>query len=144
MLEHGAPGFYELVHAVRLAALDAAATQGVPLVVTTFCYSEPEDLPLLEQFEALMARHGGELLPVFLRCPEEEAIRRVGNADRRQRGKIATEEGWHRFRKNWNLQPVPRGTCVTLDTEIPPDAVAREIVRRFALDQVDEGASSRT
>ena len=35
VLEHGAPGFYELVHAVRLAALDAAATQGIPLVVTT-------------------------------------------------------------------------------------------------------------
>jgi hypothetical protein len=41
LFDFGAPGFWELVHEVRLAALDAAARHGVPLVVAPFCYSEP-------------------------------------------------------------------------------------------------------
>jgi hypothetical protein len=36
IFEFGAPGFWELVHQIRLAALEAAAQHGVPLVVITF------------------------------------------------------------------------------------------------------------
>src|SRR5450631_1426131 len=68
MFDFGAPGFWELVHGVRYSALDAAGEYGVPLVVMTFCYAEPDDLPQFEKFEEIMRRHGGELLPVFLYC----------------------------------------------------------------------------
>src|SRR5450755_811170 len=78
----GAPGFWELVQVVQLSALDAAAEHGVPLIATTYCYSEPEDLAIFEQFEGILKRHSGELLPVFLYCSEEEAARRVASADR--------------------------------------------------------------
>jgi hypothetical protein len=60
MFEFGAPGFWELVHSVRCSALDAAAAHGVSLVVTTFCYAEPDDRPQFENFEEIMQRHGGE------------------------------------------------------------------------------------
>src|SRR5450755_1753822 len=80
IFDFGAPGFWELVHSVRCAALDAAAEQGVALVVTTFCYAEPEDRTQYEDFEAIVRRHSGELLPVFLHCSRDEAVRRVGNA----------------------------------------------------------------
>ena len=43
VFDFGAPGFWQLVHDVRHSALDAAAEHGVPLLVTTFCYTEPED-----------------------------------------------------------------------------------------------------
>lgn len=66
IFEFGAPGFWELVHQIRLAALEAAAQHGVPLVVITFCYSDPTDLPQFEEFERLVLGAGGELLPVFL------------------------------------------------------------------------------
>jgi len=58
LFEFGAPGFWELVHQVRNAALDTAAVNSVALVVTTFCYVEPDDLPLFETFEQIMQRHG--------------------------------------------------------------------------------------
>jgi len=59
LFEFGAPGFWELVHQVRSAALDTAAANGVALVVTTFCYVEPDGLPLFETFEQILQRHGG-------------------------------------------------------------------------------------
>src|SRR3954467_7399452 len=82
LFDFGAPGFWELVHDVRYLALDAAAGHGVALVVMTFCFVEPDDLPQFRKFEEILHRHGGELLPVYLHCSREEALRRVGNPDR--------------------------------------------------------------
>ena len=92
VFDFGAPGFWELVHSVRCATFDAAAEHGAGLVVTTFCYAAPDDRPLYEDFEAIMQRRGGELLPVFLHCSREEAARRVGNPDRVERGKLTSAE----------------------------------------------------
>src|SRR6202011_538958 len=74
VLDFGAPGFWELVQIVRSSVLEAAAERGVPLVVATCCYADPEDRPAFEQFEAILQRHGGEMLPVFLRCSKKEII----------------------------------------------------------------------
>jgi hypothetical protein len=135
IFDFGAPGFWELVHSVRCAALDAAAEHGVALVVTTFCYAEPDDRPQYEDFEAIMQRRGGELLPVFLHCSREEAVRRVGNSDRVERRKLTSAEALIRDLDRYNLSPVPRADCLKLDTGArPAEATAREIVRHFGLE----------
>ena len=56
IFDFGAPGFWELVHSVRCSAFDAAAEHGVSLVVTTFCYAEPDDRPQYDDFEAIMSQ----------------------------------------------------------------------------------------
>jgi hypothetical protein len=43
VFDFGAPGFSKLVHDVRFLVLNAAGSQGVPLLVTTYCYADPED-----------------------------------------------------------------------------------------------------
>lgn len=43
VFDFGAPGFWELIERLRLVALEAAASNGVPLAVMTCCYSEPQD-----------------------------------------------------------------------------------------------------
>ena len=135
LFEFGAPGFWELVHSVRYAALEAAGEQDVPLVVTTFCYVEPLDLPQFEKFEEIMRRHGGELLPVFLHCSREELVRRVGNPDRVERRKMTSAESLIGDLDIYKFTPVPRPGCLELDTEMrPAEATAREIVRHFGLD----------
>lgn len=119
---------------VRLAVVEAAAERRVPLVVATYCYAEPHDRADLEAFEAVLARHGGELLPVFLHCGAEEAARRVGNADRIARRKLSSPEALAGFCARWSISPVPRPNCLVLDTSAgSPDATAREIARHFAL-----------
>ncbi len=135
IFDFGAPGFWELVHDVRLSALDAAAEHGVPLLVTTFCYAEPEDREQFGRIEEIVQRHGGELLPVFLHCSREEALRRVGNPDRVERRKLTSGEHLIRELDRYDLTAVPRPDCLTLDTSInPADATARKIVQHFGLD----------
>jgi hypothetical protein len=134
VFDYAAPGFWELVHTVRLSVLNAAAEHGARLVVMTYCYADPDDLPAFEQFEAIVQRNGGELLPVFLRCPREELVRRVGNADRAERGKITSEAGLTKFLARYNIVPVPRTCCFVLDSGTrPADATAQEIIRHFRL-----------
>jgi len=134
IFDFGAPGFWELVHSVRYAAFDAAAEHGVPLVVTTFCYAEPDDRAQFENFEEIMQRRGGELLPVFLHCSREEAARRVGNADRVERRKMASRESLIKYLDDYKFSPVPRADCLMLDTEVnPAEATAQEIISRFGL-----------
>jgi hypothetical protein len=135
VFEFGAPGFWELVHSVRYETFDKAAEHGVPLVVTTFCYAEPEDRAQFEKFEEIMQRHGGELLPVFVRCSREEAARRVGNPDRVERRKLTSEASLTKELDTYKFVAVPRPDCLMLDTEVrPAAATAQEIIRHFGLD----------
>src|SRR3954470_6258619 len=130
----GAPGFSELVHDVRCSAIDAAAKHGVPLLVTTFCYAEPEDREQFRQIEEIVQRHGGKLLPVFLHCSREEALRRVGNPDRVERRKITSGEYLIRELDRYDLTAVPRPDCLKLDTGAnPAEVTAQEIVGHFRL-----------
>jgi hypothetical protein len=135
VLDFGAPGFWQLVHTVRCSAIDAAAEHGVALVVTTFCYVEPDDLPQYQDFEEIMRLRSGEFLPVFLSCSREEAARRVGNPDRLERRKMTSRESLIRELDNRNFSSVPRSDCLRLDTEVrSADLTAQEIVRHFGLD----------
>jgi hypothetical protein len=131
IFDFGAPGFWELVHRVRCAAFDAAAEHGTALVVTTFCYAEPDDRPQFEAFEEIMQRHGGELLPVFLHCSRE---RRVDNPDRVERRKMTSEASLNKYLDDYKFSPVPRPDCLMLDTEVrPSEATAQEIISHFGL-----------
>jgi hypothetical protein len=134
IFDFGAPGFWELVHTVRYSAMDAAAEHGVALVVTTFCYVEPDDRVQFEKFEEIMRRHGGELLPVFLHCSREEAARWVGNPDRVERRKMTSAESLNRYLDDCIFSLVPRPDCLKLDTEVmSAEATAQEIISHFGL-----------
>jgi hypothetical protein len=135
IFEFGAPGFWALVHDVRLSAIDAAAEHGVPLLVTTFCYAEPEDREQFRQIEAIVQRHGGKLLPVFLHCSREEALRRIGNPDRVERRKLTSAEQLIRDLDRYDLTAVPRPDCLRLDTGVnAAEVTAQKVVRHFGLD----------
>ncbi len=135
IFDFGAPGFWELVHDVRRSAMNAAAEHRVPLLVTTFCYAEPEDREQFGQIEAIVQRDGGELLPVFLHCSREEALRRVGNPDRVERRKLTSGEHLIRDLDRYDLTAVPRPDCLRLDTGVnAADVTAQKIVRHFGLD----------
>ena len=134
IFDFGAPGFWELVHDVRRSAMNAAAEHRVPLLVTTFCYAEPEDWEQFGQIEAIVQRDGGELLPVFLHCSREEALRRVGNPDRAARRKLTSGEQLIRDLDRYDLTAVPRPDCLRLDTGVnPADVTAQKIIEHFGL-----------
>jgi hypothetical protein len=134
VFDFDAPGFWELVHSLRCSTFEAAAAHGAGLVVTTICYVAPDDRALYEDTEAIMQRHGGEFLPVFLHCSHEEAARRVGNPDRVERRKLTSAEILLRDFDRYDFAPVPRADCLRLNTEArPAEATAREIIGHFGL-----------
>jgi hypothetical protein len=134
VFDFGAPGFWELVQAVRMSVLGAAAERSIPLMVMTFVYVDPHDLATFEQFEATVQRHGGELLPVFLQCSTEEIVRRIGNSDRVARRKMASEQSVRDFVARHQICAVPRAGCLVLNSEAnDPEANAQSIIRHFNL-----------
>ncbi len=133
VFDFGAPGFWELVQRVRALVLDAAAEGSVSLLITTFVYVEPDDLVTLELFEAIMARHGGQLLAVLLQCSTAEIIRRSNNADRVARRKMISPQSLRDFMAQHQVRPVPRPTLV-LDSEAnAAEANAQRIIDDFGL-----------
>ena len=134
MFDFGAPGFWELVQTIRLSVLDAALEQGLPLLVMTFVYVHPSDLPTFEQFEATVERRRGTLLAVHLACPTGEIVRRVGTPDRAARRKMTSETAVRQFLDQHDVSPVPRPNCLMLDSEVnSAETNALAIIRHFAL-----------
>jgi hypothetical protein len=135
VFDFGAPGFWELVHAARLSVFEAAAARDVPLVVTTYCYAEPDDRLAFEQIADIVEGRGGEVLPVFLRCSNDEIARRLGNADRSSRGKITSQRGLDEFLRRFQMCPLPRRDCLEIDTGTDSaERIGRQIIRHFSLD----------
>jgi hypothetical protein len=134
IFDFGAPGFWELVQTVRMSVLDAAARERVPLVVMTFVYVDPDDTVTFEQFEASVQRHGAQLLSVFLQCSTDEIVRRIGNADRVARKKMASAQSARDFMARHRICAVPRPTCLLLDSEAnDADTNANCIIGHFGI-----------
>jgi hypothetical protein len=133
VFDFGAPEFWELVHEVRCSVIEAAAKQKIPLLVGTYCYSE-SDRPALEEFDAIVQQHVGELLPVYLHCNREEVILRLNNPDRARRGKITSAKTLDEFSSKFEPAPAPRQNCLTLDSgTVSADEMAKTIVCHFGL-----------
>ena len=136
IFDFGGPGFWELVQTTRVSVLEAAAKQKIPLMIMTYCYSSPEDLIDFEQFCEAVERRKGEVCPVFLTCSEEEALRRVGNEDRKTRGKITTENGLKKFNSSHRFGPVPRESCIQIDSENSTvNSMSDQIITHFSLNE---------
>ena len=143
VVDFGAAGFWDLVQAVRMSVLGAAAAGNVPLLVTTFVYVEPHDLATFEQFEATVHQHGGQLLPVFLHCSTAEIVRRISNDDRVARKKMASEPSVRDFMARHRVCAVPRPTCLELDSATnTAEANAAQIVRHFHLSAQSSGTGN--
>jgi hypothetical protein len=134
VFEFGAPGFWELVQATRVLVLEAASERNLPLLVMTFVYADPIDLPTFEQFESVVRRGDGEVLPVFLQCSVDEIVRRVGNNDRATKNKMTSRKGARDFMDRYRIAPVPRPNCLVLNSETRSAEVnAQEIIRHYGL-----------
>jgi hypothetical protein len=134
VFDFGAPGFDDLAYAARLAVVEAATKQNVPLVIMTYCYAEPGDRPQFERFQSIVEQGGGQTLAVFLSCDRAELLRRAGNPDRLERRKLASPAGLNQYLDRYNFSPVPSPDCLQLDSATQPaDGTTTVIIRHFAL-----------
>lgn len=128
------PGFWDLVHDLRVTTLRGAARADVPRLITTAAYSHPEDAPLVEDYERAIQQYGGVLEPVYLYCSEDTLMSRVSAPERLQRGKIATPETLKTYLDSNNFVAIPRDNCLSLSTEdMDPTETAAAIARHFQM-----------
>ena len=111
------PGFWDLVHDIRVTTIRGAAKAGVPRLITTSAYSHPEDAPLLQDYHRAIEAYGGFIKPVYLSCTEETRMTRVSAQSRRERGKITTPQTLKSYLDRNNFVAIPGETCLNLSTE---------------------------
>ena len=115
LFDFGAPGFWELVmHQISGARRRGRTRRSACGHDLLLCRAGRP--PQFQKLEEIVQRHGGELLPVFLHCSREEALRRVGNPDRVERRKMASAEALNKYLDDYKFTAVPRAGCLTLDT----------------------------
>ena len=128
------PGFWDLVHDLRVTTLRGAATANVPRLITTAAYSHPADAPLLQDYDRAIERYGGVLEPIYLFCSEETLMARVSAPERAQKGKIASPEGLKKYLDRNAFVAIPRENCLSLSTETTaPRQTALTIAKHFQI-----------
>ena len=134
LFEFGTPAFWQLVHKLRLLALEAIAAEPDACVVFTNCYSSPEDDARVLAIERVVTSQGGEFIPVYLACDVEELMRRISLPARIKMDKLATKDGLQAFLQRWNCVALDRPHCIEINTEgRSANDCADEISRRIGL-----------
>lgn len=129
-----APGFWDLVHDLRVTTLRGVARAGIERLITTSAYSHPDDAPLVQDYQDAIGVYGGQIDPVYLACSEEVLMARVSSPERVLRGKITTPAGLQSYLAENNIAALPHKDCLHLSTEkATPLQTAADIARHFEL-----------
>lgn len=130
----GAPGFWDLVHQLRLTTFAAAARANLDALIVTSAYAAPQDDPLVDDYERTVSVYGGSLLPVYLHCSDETRMARVTGADRRARGKMASKDDLRAYLDRNDFVAISRANCLTFSTEhVPAEENAKAIATTLNL-----------
>ena len=139
ILDFAQPGFWDLVHDLRVTTLKGAAKAKVPRLITTAAYSDPIDAPLLRDYDIAIEAYGGVIEPVHLQCSEETLMTRVSASERAERGKIASPKTLKNYLDRNNFVAIPRDNCLSLSTEdTSPKETAVAIARHFQVPMTSE------
>ncbi len=135
----GTMPFARLVELIRVETVAEAARENVDLIFT-FCFAKGLDEEIVARVEQTAKENGAEVLYVLLTCSADELRRRVVSEDRSRFQKANTVEMMERFLTDYDLNsPIPYSDTLVLDnTELPPEAVAAQIVNHFVLDILND------
>ena len=135
VFDFGTPTFFRLVDQMRLDIFEAAAQEGIPGLIFTFVYANPEDDEFVSRAEAAVSKLGGEVCYVQLYCDPERLRERVGLESRRPFGKIDNQEALDELLARYDLfSPVSGRDSLRIDNgDVTVDEAARLIVSHFKL-----------
>ena len=134
LLNFGEPGFWDLVHDLRLQSLRSYFQNGIDIAVTTWCYEEPEDSVFFLEIKSIANAANGRVLPVFLNCDISRLKNRVANPHRKIMEKLCDEKQLEEIMAIKNYRPIPDDFCIEIDSNMnSAESNAKEIVKRFNL-----------
>jgi hypothetical protein len=124
LFEFGTPSFRTLRATIWLTAFREAAAAGTNFVFTFNPEATVDPVLIQQMCEAVYAR-GGRVHFVELRCSEAEVLRRLGNASRRQFGKMVDAALYQQISRQggFRFPPLPE-PLLRIDTEACSPLVA--------------------
>lgn len=90
--------------------IEAIAKSDISNFITTACYGHPDDVPVIEGWEAVLHRPNATLLPVYLPCPMETLRERIVQPDRAALKKLNSISGLETCFNRNGFQPLPAQT----------------------------------
>lgn len=134
LLEFGAEGFWNLVDDIRIRAFETHFEHGTSTVLFTWCYEDPNDEELLNRIQAIATKHGGRILPVYLKCSTPSLEDRVANQERQAMNKLSSVDRLKSILSSKNYGAIPYENCLEIDSDSSSaESNARKIVEYFEL-----------
>ncbi|MGE0624980.1 MAG: hypothetical protein AB7I04_13745 [Pseudomonadales bacterium] len=128
LFEIGDPRLVVLHRELRMVMLRHALSEGMPDLILTLVYAEPDSEANLADIGALVAARGALLLPVYLQCPERELYARVTGEDRIASGKLSSPSRLKTLLEQGRHPPLPHPRTRIVDNGNRDAAeVAKEI-----------------
>ena len=126
--------FWDVVNQIRFLVIEAAARDGVDLIITDAYASQKDDV-VINHVRDLVERHGGRVCPVQLTCDIDILEQRVQGSDRIEAGKTASVEDLRRQIQRYEFfSPIPGRESLSIDnTDLAPEEAARWIAEHYGL-----------
>jgi hypothetical protein len=117
LFEFGSEGFRQLRAKVWIAAFSQAASADRSFIFT-FCPEATVDPALIDELVQIVEASGGKICFVELKAAHETVLRRLGNASRRQFGKLIDTKLYQQFEAEggFDFPPLPAPLLV-VDTD---------------------------
>lgn len=144
----GTPPFQRLVNEFRTRIIDEVAASDLPGMIFTYvwAFDAPADKAFIDEIAGIFQARGGEVCFVELFSTQDERLRRnetelrlaekpsKRNLAWSKRNLVETDQR-HRLNTDGDF-PYPDRHVRIDNTEMTPEAVARQIVERFKLPQI--------
>lgn len=132
VLPAGSPAWVDLSNRLRLDTIEAAAREGVSLILTTV-FAKGEDDEMAAQIVKAVERHRGKVVFVQL-LPVRETLQ--ARANKRSRRKNPPQPDWNaieRFMEAYDVVTPIEGSLTIDESNLPAASIARRIVDRLRL-----------
>ena len=116
LFEFGTDEFWNLVHDIRVLALNAHYQHGSGTLLFTWCYEHPKDAVFLERISEIAIKFNGRILPVFINCTAGDLELRVANPERKQMDKLCTINALKECLSNKHYAAIPYKNCIEIDS----------------------------
>ena len=114
--EFGHGDFFEFVDNLRALTIEKACQNEVKGLIVTFCYDSLSDTHVIEQWQSIVEKYGGELIPIYLNVAAEVLAQRVIASSRAGTKKIQCPEELNSVNAKYEFGAIAHVNTVTVDT----------------------------
>jgi len=116
--EFGHGDFFDFVDTLRAMTIEKACQNKVEGLIVTFCYDVLSDGQVIEEWEAIVSKYDGELIPIYLKVAGDVLAERVTEASRVGTKKIQCPDELERVNATYEFGAIKHGNTFSVDTSV--------------------------